>query len=307
MADMASLPSMILNPEANLYAARAFQGYHQRWRWLLTGVLIVFGWLLTGQVLILLVQGVTGDRLFIPGTVFQMGFNFLISALVLPLALALIHLLLGFKPAQFVSGQPRYRWKRMALAAGYWLGAMVVVELLSFAYRPGMYHFEPEAEKLLGLGFITLVLVPFQAAAEEVFFRGYVQQTIIRFTRRPWFAILVSAGLFFLAHGTNPEFQKYGLMFSLLNYGGFGLLFGILAYLDEGLEAAIGLHAINNMYGTFLVGFDDSVAGSVGLFTLRPYDPVLGTLGFYVVALSVLFVLSRKHLRFFPDRILKTL
>lgn len=277
------------------YAARAFETQGPWWNWILVGLLGIPGGILAGAAILLLGQAFFGSGILVQGSISFTAFSFLAIATYLPVILLLVFAFLGQKPGQFLSGHPRFRWHRLFQAAGFWLLASLILEFLAFALKPASYQLNNRTEHLLALMGITFFLVPLQATAEEVFFRGYLQQALVRFTRRPWLAILVTASLFFLLHGANPEFEKFGLAFSILNYGGFGIMFGMLAYLDEGLEAAIGIHAINNMYGTLIVGFDDSVSGGFALFSISPYDPVLGTLQFYLAALAVFFLLLRRQ------------
>ncbi|HEX7738736.1 MAG TPA: CPBP family intramembrane glutamic endopeptidase, partial [Marmoricola sp.] len=89
---------------------------------------------------------------------------------------------------------------------------------------------------------------------EEYAFRGYAMQAFGSLTaaiNRGWdrarqerwavaIAILASAGLFALAHGT----QNFPLFFDRF---AFGLLAGYLVYRTGGLEAGIALHIWNNL------------------------------------------------------------
>ena len=53
-------------------------------------------------------------------------------------------------------------------------------------------------------GFLMVILLtsPLQAAAEEIFFRGYLMQALGSLVARPWFGVVVSALVFALLHGT---------------------------------------------------------------------------------------------------------
>ena len=94
--------------------------------------------------------------------------------------------------------------------------------------------------------FVVAILVtsPIQAAAEEVFFRGYIMQALGLVWRREWFAVVGSALLFALFHGT----QNLPLFFHRFF---FGLIMGALVWRTGGLEASIGAHIANNL-GAFL-------------------------------------------------------
>ncbi|CAO0837216.1 CPBP family intramembrane metalloprotease OS=Streptomyces microflavus OX=1919 GN=G3I39_06970 PE=4 SV=1 [Streptomyces microflavus] len=83
-------------------------------------------------------------------------------------------------------------------------------------------------------------LVPFQAAAEEYVFRGWLVQVIGRAVRSPWPAVVLASLLFALAHGFG---ELSG--FVLLLYS--ALWWGWLVIRTGGLEAVITLHAANNL------------------------------------------------------------
>ena len=46
----------------------------------------------------------------------------------------------------------------------------------------------------------------------------------------------------------NPEIEKIGDI-ALVFYIGTGFLFGITTLMDEGTELALGMHAVNNIFG----------------------------------------------------------
>ncbi len=109
---------------------------------------------------------------------------------------------------------------------------------------------------------LTLLLVPFQSAAEEYVFRGYLMQLLGSWLRHPAFAILLPVPLFMLGHA----YDIYGQ----LDVGFFALVAGWLAWRTGGLEAAIGLHVVNN---TVIFAF-----GAIGLVDVSATDSDLPSL-----------------------------
>ena len=96
-------------------------------------------------------------------------------------------------------------------------------------------------------GWLLLVVVlttPLQSAAEEYVFRGYLSQAIAGWVRRPVVgavvAALLTAALFSAAHGP-PELETFLDRFAV------GLAASAVVWLTGGLEAAIVLHAVNNV------------------------------------------------------------
>lgn len=86
---------------------------------------------------------------------------------------------------------------------------------------------------------LVIVLIPFQAAAEEYVFRGYLMQLIGGWLRHPAFAIVLPAPLFVLGHGYD--------IWGGLSVGAFAIVAGWLSWRTGGLEAAIGMHIMNNV------------------------------------------------------------
>ena len=63
---------------------------------------------------------------------------------------------------------------------------------------------------------------------------------------------------------------------------GVGLLLGWITLKSERLEPALGLHAANNLYASWMVTFAGSSLPVPTLFTIQKYDPAVGLLLFAV-------------------------
>ncbi|MFG1843187.1 CPBP family intramembrane glutamic endopeptidase [Micromonospora sp. NPDC049175] len=87
---------------------------------------------------------------------------------------------------------------------------------------------------------MVVLLVPFQAAAEEYAFRGWLVQAVGAYLRTPWPGIALQAVLFAAAHGWGTAWGFLDLVFM-------GALLGWLTIRTGGLEAAIALHVVNNL------------------------------------------------------------
>ncbi len=111
------------------------------------------------------------------------------------------------------------------------------------------------------VGWLLLVVfltTPLQSAAEEYLFRGYLSQMIAGWFRShragAVFAAVVTAALFSLAHAPQ-DVWTFGDRFV------FALAASATVWLTGGLEAAIVLHAVNNVLVFTLAGFlGDGVA-----------------------------------------------
>ena len=103
-------------------------------------------------------------------------------------------------------------------------------------------------------GWLLVVVVfttPLQSAAEEYLFRGYLSQALAAWVRHPAVgavvAGVVTAALFSAAH-LPPDLVTF------LDRFAFGLAASAVVWLTGGLEAAIVLHAVNNVLVFVLAG-----------------------------------------------------
>lgn len=157
-----------------------------------------------------------------------------------------------------VAGRMRWGWLGVCTVAA--LAVLAVSFGLTFAFDAATGNgFAPDfnnPDMLLMLG-LTLLLVPFQATAEEYVFRGYLMQMVGGWLRHPAFAILLPVPLFMAGHA----YDIYGQ----LDVGFFALAAGWLAWRTGGLEAAIALHVVNNcvLFALGTIGLVDvSATGS---------------------------------------------
>jgi membrane protease YdiL (CAAX protease family) len=147
----------------------------------------------------------------------------------------------------------RVRWRLLlpySLMALVTLGAGIVLSVLAGFLFGGQQVTGPVAS----FGWLLLVVLlttPLQSAAEEYLFRGYLSQSIAAWVRDPVagavLAGVVTAALFSAAHlpADVPTF---------LDRFAFGLAASAVVWLTGGLEAAIVLHAVNNVLVFVLAG-----------------------------------------------------
>ena len=98
---------------------------------------------------------------------------------------------------------------------------------------------------------VVLLTTPLQAAGEEYLFRGYLLMAVGSLFSNKWVAIVVTAVIFALAHGS----QNVPLFFDRL---AFGLIAAWLVTYTGGIEAGIALHVLNNFLAFGLaLGYGD--------------------------------------------------
>ena len=85
-----------------------------------------------------------------------------------------------------------------------------------------------------------ILLVPFQATAEEIVFRGLAMNIIGSWLRHPAWAVLIPVPAFVVGH-------VYDLP-GLIDVGIFAVIVGTLTIITGGLEAGIAFHIVNNVF-----------------------------------------------------------
>ena len=121
------------------------------------------------------------------------------------------------------------------------------------------------------INLFVMALLP--AIAEELFFRGALQKTILRTSGRPWLAILITAVIFALLHGS---------MFKILPIFTLGILLGIVYYVTRNLWYTIIIHFLNNAFAVMSFYY----AGSSQLLKKLTNDDV--SIPFYGAVLSLI-------------------
>jgi hypothetical protein len=133
---------------------------------------------------------------------------------------------------------------------GLWIGFATA--------EPGSIKFVFDLGNFIPVVLIALLFLPIQTWWEEFMIRGWLMQGVGILTERPWVAALLTSLLFALLHLGNPEVQRFGVASTFPAYFLPGLFFALVSLLDEGLELAMGMHFINNLFGTIVITSDYS-------------------------------------------------
>ncbi len=191
---------------------------------------------------------------------------------VIPFLIGLLAFILLVKPLHnrtfgtVVNGGRKVRWGRMMFAALAWIAVSALYMLYALKSDPGNFRINNTSNSLIVLAVLALLLIPFQAAFEEVLFRGYLMQGLAVLARNRWIPILSTSILFGLMHGLNPEVMQYGFLTMMPQYIFFGIVFAVLTMFDDGIELAIGAHAANNIFLSVLVTHEDMALQTPALY-----------------------------------------
>ncbi|WP_284755592.1 type II CAAX endopeptidase family protein [Curtobacterium sp. ME-Dv--P-122a] len=127
----------------------------------------------------------------------------------------------------------------------FWDGGMITTDG-GFAWNHDAIGQSTVSLGTLSLTIVLVVLlVPFQGAAEEYIFRGFLMQTVASWIPRrvgTVIAVAVSTVVFAVLHIPNG-YNVWGI----LDVGSFGLIAAIIVLRTGGLEATVLQHAFNNI------------------------------------------------------------
>lgn len=148
-------------------------------------------------------------------------------------------------------------WRHGLLAAGITFAALIASGLLPSQIMPEANMPTDVWVRYLP---ITLVLVLLQSGAEEILFRGYVQQQLAARFRSPWVWMVLPSMLFAAGHYAPSVYGENALLIVAAT-GMIGIIFADLTARTGSLGAAWGLHFANNTIGIAFVSSVDELGG----------------------------------------------
>lgn len=276
----------------------------KRWRFWVGTLAIIFSWAVIGTVLSLVAIPFTGVdviALFIEGDLFGAfpGWGFMLFALVsfIPLLVGTIlayRFILGRPTKQLFAASVPFRMRRVWWGFFSWLAVMLgpsIVLLLVFPAENG-YEWNFQAAAFIPFAIITLLLIPVQTTAEEVFFRGWLTQWFSQRFSSIWILSALSGIAFALPHMANPEaLNQPGLAF--VTYASVGFVLGWVTVRDRSLEIAIGAHAAHNLFLSLVAGYEGGALPAEALFVTDSAELGVGSVVFTAVLIPVFIVVSR--------------
>lgn len=290
----------------------AIQDQNDWWRYLLNFLISFFGASVIGSIPLLVVivlSNLQGGEL--DPSVFEnlgkgvvdfksmgMSNNLGLFLMLLPFVLAFITFILCMRWFHnrnwiaAINGLHKIRWSRFFM--GYFIWILLSASFLLFSYfaSPGDYEFQFSWQSFFPLLLISVFIIPLQTSYEELFFRGYLAQGVGAWTSNRIAAILIPSILFGLMHAFNPEVQEYGFWLTMPQYIGFGLIFGIAATLDDGIESAMGAHAANNTFLSLFLTSEASALQTDALLKQTTVHPEVDTYSLLFFGIIFLVILS---------------
>jgi hypothetical protein len=291
------------------FIQQAYKGNNEWWAYFLTIVLLFFGWQFIGVLPLFGVAFlyVENAQQFITATLdsftsLGIDSNLYLLLIIVSFLGGLVALFLGIKYIHnrkivtVITSRNKIDWSRVFYAFIVW--GIIGIILISFGYflEPENYiwNFKPVSFAILVL--VSFLFLPIQTSMEEILFRGYLMQGFGTFFKKSFVALILTAVIFGLLHGLNPEVEKLGWI-SMVYYIGTGLVLGIFTLMDEGTELALGFHAANNIVAAVLVTANWTVFQTEALL-IDTSEPSVGWemfLPVFVLYPLVLFIFSKKY------------
>ena len=222
------------------------------------------------------------------------------TLMIIPFVLGAIALLLLMKPVHerpmlsVVTNSLNFRWKRFFWGAGIWFILLAVYAFIASVTGIQKVELQFDLDTFFSLIILSIILLPFQTGFEELLFRGYLMQGFGLLFKYRWAALMITSLLFGALHYFNPEVAEYGAWITMPQYIWFGLFFGVCALMDEGLELAWGVHAINNIFLSVIFTQDSSALQTPALYKITEFNPTVDLLVLFLLTLIFIFWASRK-------------
>ncbi|APE44908.1 CAAX protease [Sulfitobacter alexandrii] len=184
----------------------------------------------------------------------------LASFLFMTLSAALVVRLLHRRPIRSLIGPIRMAWADFRAVTVMLFGLGIAIALLPPWDMGGdLVPNLPLTEWLVLLP-LSLLAVLVQVSAEEIIFRGYVQQQLAARFRSPLIWMIAPSALFALGHYL-PEAAGPNAALIALWAGVFGVLMADLTARSGSLGPAIAVHFCNNFSALLIVSLPDDLSG----------------------------------------------
>jgi len=291
------------------FIQQAYKGNNEGWAYFVTIIIFFFGWQFIGIIpLIGVAYYYSGDmETFMgamPSTFTTLGIdsNLYLILVIFTFLGGLASLLLGIKFIHkrkiltVLTSRTKLDVSRILFAFSVWFIFGVFIFMINYVMTPEDFVWNFKLMPFIILVLISFLLLPFQTSMEEVLFRGYLMQGFGTWFKKSFVALILTSVIFGLLHGPNPEVEKLGWT-TMVFYIGTGLLLGIFALMDEGLELSLGFHAANNIFAAMLVTTNWSAFQTEALF-IDVSEPTVGwemLVPVFILYPMVLYLFSKKY------------
>ena len=173
--------------------------------------------------------------------------------------------LFGRKVLTVVTSEQKFSIRNLRFGILSWMAVLGTGTFISWAADPSALKYTFDISTFAPALLVLLLLLPIQVSAEELFFRGFIPQSLSRTSMSDSLVITISTLIFALPHLLNPEATS-DPVWSLIAYSAMGFGWLMAAKWLGGLEVAIGAHLANNFFGLAIVGYENSVVESSSIW-----------------------------------------
>lgn len=251
------------------------------WRWVAGTIFIIFTWQVLGFIFTAVAANFFGynlELLFSTAdedmaqvrqlTPWSTAATVLVSFIPLFLATLLAYrIFLKCNIKQLFTFNDRYSWRRTWIGFASFAVISLVFGFGDFIINRDAYSWSWDAARFFPYLLVAFTLLPIQTTAEELFFRGWLQQWLDNGNKSQWSVSLLGGLFFALPHMANPEVVGNDLLLPIISYGSVGFMLAWVTFRDKTLELAIGAHFANNLLAGILASSEDSALPSASLFT----------------------------------------
>ncbi|WP_456377419.1 CPBP family intramembrane glutamic endopeptidase, partial [Lutibacter sp.] len=205
------------------FIQQAYKGNNQWWAYLVTILILLFGWQFIGLLPLFGVAYYYADNTseFMNSandnfTTLGIDSNLYLLLIIISFLGGLLSLFLGVKQIHkrkiitLITSRDTIDWNRVFYAFSLWATIGVFMIAVGYFLSPEDYvwNFKPLPFFLLVV--ISFLLFPIQTSMEELLFRGYLMQGFGTWFKNSFVALILTSVIFGLLHGLNPEVEKLG-------------------------------------------------------------------------------------------------
>jgi hypothetical protein len=278
--------------EQRNFLERALRGPNQWWIYLMVLTVTIVGGgaigLLPGAITAML-QRISGVDMGDSKDIFNLGMSILALFIILVFGVTLIGVFNHRTFSEIVNGTKSVRWNRIffALAVSFVLAA--IFEGIDYFWHSGNYVPQLNWGRFVVYFVINVVGIALLAILIELLIHGYLAQGIGAGTNSRWWALIIPAIIFTLLfeslHIRELDWLTVGDSLFL------GLLLGLIAILDDGIELAIGLTVGEGFLSRFITSSEDPNV----IFAVSDTYPVQDLISSIVIGLIAFFIFYKKY------------
>jgi membrane protease YdiL (CAAX protease family) len=286
----------IMNQNFEQYIQPAFSETRW-WKLLLTLVLWFLGYFLLSSIVLALLpmlldipglDDLSNGKFTTPISVYFLLLTFVIWVGVFWAAVALFHK----RGIRSLLGGPRTRFLKCFVWAVVISGVFLITTQALFPSNDRIVE-NITLWRWLALLPIGLMLMLVQVSAEELLFRGYLQQQFAAWVNNRFFYMVIPSILFGCAHFSTELGVSVGWMIVGVT-GILGLFLADLTYRTGNLGAAIGVHFANNFGAMFYVSYQEQISGLARYVAPDYFDKpelMAGAAGTMLISSGIMFAI----------------